>query len=124
MCDSSGDGEKMEPLRTQRDYVSQWSLGGCACVRQGWLEGGTGGKRKESGWPSQFVTAPFFRAVVREGSPGDAAGSYVVEESSGGASAPRMVAGGEGSLPGRRRRGARLQPCAARVLPSRVTRGS
>lgn len=36
----------------QRDYVSQRSPGGRACARQGWLEGGRGGKGKAGGWPS------------------------------------------------------------------------
>lgn len=75
--DSSGDGEKMEPLGTQRDYVSQRSPGGCACARQGWLEGGRGGKRKEGGWPervSELAAAALSRAVAREGLSGDATG--------------------------------------------------
>lgn len=125
MRSSSGDREKMEPLGTQSDYVSQHSPGGCACVRQGRLEGGRGGKGKEDGWPSELAAAPLSRAVAREGSLGDAAGGCVVEETDSRTPLPCMVATRDGLLPARRsRRGARVQPDAARVLPARVTWGS
>ncbi|CAN8196614.1 unnamed protein product [Coccothraustes coccothraustes] len=58
----------MEPLGTQRDYVSQGSPGGYACARQGWLEGGRGGKGKEGTWPSQRALCCSFVPRRSEGS--------------------------------------------------------
>lgn len=71
--------------------------------------------RREGAWPSEFAAS--FPCPAKWRGKG-----HWRRRCRGGR---QRNAGGEGSLPARRsRRGARVQLCAARALPARVTRGS
>lgn len=85
-------------------------------MREAGLAGRREGRKREGGWPpSELAAAPSARAVVREGSPGDAAGGCVVEEA--GAAERRRPAGLPAERAHCRRGGAEGAPGYSPVLP-------